>query len=158
MELGIQDIRTLIELVDASTIGEFEFESGDVRLQIKKQGMAVQPVYAAPVVQAPVSAPAPAPVAAPAAAAPTPAAEAPAAAKGHLVKSPMVGTFYRAPAPDAPAYVEVGTQVEVGQVLCIIEAMKLMNEIEAEVSGTIKSILVTNGEPVEFGQALFEIE
>lgn len=158
MELGIQDIRTLIELVDASTIGEISLESGDVRLQIKKQGVGAPVAYTAPVVAAPVSVPAPAPSPA---AAPAPTAEAPAAPAGkagHMVKSPMVGTFYRAPSPDAPAYAEVGAHVEVGQVLCIIEAMKLMNEIEAEVSGTIKSILVKNGEPVEFGQALFEIE
>lgn len=152
MELGIQDIRTLIELVDASSIGELSIESGEVRLQIKKQPLALG-VAPAPSLPAPLVAPTPVAPAAAAAVVPE------STGKPHsLVKSPMVGTFYRSSSPDAAAYVEVGAKVEVGQVLCIIEAMKLMNEIESEYAGTIKAILVKNGDPVEFGQALFEIE
>ncbi|MBO9541467.1 acetyl-CoA carboxylase biotin carboxyl carrier protein [bacterium] len=165
MELGITDIRALIELVDSSTIGEFTLESGSVRLQLKKAVAPQAAVIAAPapVAMAPVAAPvmaavpaaAPAPVAPAAPAAPVEAA--PSAAR-HVVKSPMVGTFYAAPSPDAKPYASIGDRVEAGQVLCIIEAMKLMNEIETEVAGTISKVLVKNGEPVEFGQPLFEIE
>jgi acetyl-CoA carboxylase biotin carboxyl carrier protein len=123
-------------------------------------------VHAAPVAPsvspAPVMAAAPVATAAPAVSAPAPAAPAPAAPAaqkpGHLVTSPFVGTFYRTPAPDQPAFVEVGTVVKKGQVLCIIEAMKLMNEIEADAAGKVAEILVENGQPVEFGQALFRIE
>ncbi|HEY9899978.1 MAG TPA: acetyl-CoA carboxylase biotin carboxyl carrier protein [Pantanalinema sp.] len=162
MELGISDIRSLIELVDSSSIGELTLESGSVRLQLKK-AVAPQPaVIAAPVqvAQAPVAAPvvaaAPAPAPAPAALA-APVEAAPSVAR-HVVKSPMVGTFYSAPSPDAKPYASVGDRVEAGQVMCIIEAMKLMNEIETEVAGTVSKVLVKNGEPVEFGQPLFEIE
>ena len=91
----------------------------------------------------------------PAAAAPAPAAEAPAGQEGHVVKAPMVGTFYRSPSPDAKAFVEVGQSVKEGDTICIIEAMKLMNEIEADASGVVKAILVENGQPVEYGQPLF---
>jgi acetyl-CoA carboxylase biotin carboxyl carrier protein len=115
----------------------------------------------APVVAAPVAAPLPvaASLGAPAAAAPAPAAEAPAAAPaGHIVKSPMVGTFYRAAQPGADPFVQVGSSVKEGDTLCIIEAMKLLNEIEADKTGTIKAVLVENGQPVEYGQPLFVIE
>ena len=164
MELGISDIRSLIELVDSSSIGELTLESGSVRLQLKK-AVAPQPAVIAAPVQAvvapvaPVVAAAPAIALAPAAAAPAPAPveAAPSVARG-VVKSPMVGTFYSAPSPDAKPYASVGDHVQAGQVLCIIEAMKLMNEIETEVAGTVSKILVKNGEPVEFGQPLFEIE
>lgn len=168
MELGITDIRALIELVDSSTIGEFTLESGSVRLQLKKAVAPQAAVIAAPapIVAAPVAAPvvaavpaaAPAPAVAAAPVAPAAAVEAAPSAARHVVKSPMVGTFYAAPSPDAKPYASVGDRVEAGQVVCIIEAMKLMNEIETEVAGTVAKILVKNGEPVEFGQPLFEIE
>ena len=115
-------------------------------------GMPPPPAYAPP----PAPAPAPAPVA-PAAAAPAPVAEAPAQSSAHVVKSPMVGTFYRSPSPTAAAFVEVGQTVRAGDVVCIVEAMKMMNQIEADKSGTIEAILVDNGEPVEFDQPLFSI-
>jgi len=151
--MDLRKLKKLIDLVEESGIAEIEVTEGEEKVRITRTTAAAAPVYAAP-------APAAAPVAAPASA---PAAAAPAAAPtardlSNAQKSPMVGTFYRAPGPNAAAFVEVGQQVKAGDTLCIIEAMKLMNEIEAEKSGTVKEILVENGTPVEFGEPLFIIE
>jgi acetyl-CoA carboxylase biotin carboxyl carrier protein len=149
--LGIVDLRklkTLIELVETSGIAELEIQEGEERVRITR---ALAPAGQTLMLQAPAAHPAPA-------AAPTPApppAEAPPEPTGHVVKSPMVGTFYRAASPGAKSFVEVGDTVKEGDTLCIVEAMKLMNEIEADASGVVKAILVENGQPVEFGQALF---
>ena len=151
--MDLRKLKKLIDLVEESGIAEIEVTEGEEKVRITRTTAAAAPVYAAP-------APAAAPVAAPAA---TPAAAAPAAAPAardlsNAQKSPMVGTFYRAPGPNSAAFVEVGQQVKAGDTLCIIEAMKLMNEIEAEKSGVIKEILVENGTPVEYGEPLFIIE
>lgn len=144
--MDLRKLKTLIDLVADSGIAELEITEGEGKVRIVKFSQSVQPVaYAAPEATAPVAA---APVAAPAA---------PAAPSGHAVKAPMVGTFYRAPNPGASPFVEVGQAVKEGEPLCIIEAMKLLNEIEADKSGVIKEILVENGEPVEYGQPLFII-
>lgn len=151
--MDLRKLKKLIDLVEESGIAEIEVTEGEEKVRITRTTAAAAPVYAAP---APAAT---APVAAPAA----PAAAAPAAAPAardlsNAQKSPMVGTFYRAPGPNAAAFVEVGQQVKVGDTLCIIEAMKLMNEIEAEKSGVVKEILVENGTPVEYGEPLFIIE
>ncbi len=148
--MDLRKLKTLIDLVAESGIAELEITEGEGKVRIVKFSQTTQPVAVAQ--PQPVQA-APAPAAATAAAAP---AE-PAAPAGHVVKSPMVGTFYRAPNPSSPPFVEVGATVAEGDALCIIEAMKLLNEIEADKSGVIKEILVENGEPVEFGQPLFVI-
>ena len=158
--MDLRKLKTLIDLVSESNISELEITEADGKVRIVKSDG--QPVVAAmPMMQAPqmVAAPvqAAAPVAAAAAAAPA-AAPAPAAETGHIVKSPMVGTFYRASSPNAKPFAEVGQQVKEGDPICIIEAMKIMNEIEADKSGTITKILIENGQPVEFGQALIIIE
>jgi acetyl-CoA carboxylase biotin carboxyl carrier protein len=150
--MDLRKLKTLIDLVSESNISELEITEAEGKVRIVKAGEAAPVQY----VQS-VAAPAPAP--APAAAAP--AAPAPAAAPvvtGHTVKSPMVGTFYRSSSPGAPAFVEIGAQVKEGQTLCIIEAMKILNEIEADKSGTVTQILGENGQAVEYGQALFIIE
>ncbi len=158
-------IERLIEALDDSSVDSLEIERGGTRVRLSK----TPPVTAAPVAMPGLAAaPPPAPPT-PASAAPAPAAEtaeAPAAGgesgstAGYLVvvNSPMVGTFYRSPAPDAPPYAEVGTRVAEGDTLCIIEAMKLMNELESEVSGTIVEVCVDNAQPVEFGQVLFRVD
>jgi acetyl-CoA carboxylase biotin carboxyl carrier protein len=153
--MDLRKLKKLIDLVEESGIAEIEVTEGEEKVRITRSlAAAPQALYAAP---APL-AHAPAPVAAaPVAAAPAPAA-APAADLGNAQKSPMVGTFYRAPSPASPAFVEVGQNVKAGDTLCIIEAMKLMNEIEAEKSGVVKAILVDNGQPVEYGEPLFIIE
>ena len=143
-----------MDWVEKSGIEEIEFTEGKEKVPITRTPAAAAPIYAAPAPAA--AAPVAAPAAAPAAAAP---AAAPAARDlSNAQKSPMVGTFYRAPGPNAAAFVEVGQQVKAGDTLCIIEAMKLMNEIEAEKSGVVKEILVENGTPVEYGEPLFIIE
>lgn len=152
--MDLRKLKKLIDLVEESGIAEIEVTEGEEKVRITRATAAPAPVYAAP---AHVAAPAPAPAAPAAAAAPAPAAPA-ARDLSNAQKSPMVGTFYRAPGPNATAFVEVGQQVKAGDTLCIIEAMKLMNEIEAEKSGTVKEILVENGTPVEFGEPLFIIE
>ena len=150
--MDLRKLKTLIDLVAESGIAELEITEGEGKVRIVKFSQTVQPqAYVAPVAAPAATAPAAAPVAASAA----PAAAA--AIFGHVVKSPMVGTFYRAPNPGAAPFVEVGQTVKEGQPLCIIEAMKLLNEIEADKSGVIKEILVENGEPVEYGQPLFVI-
>ena len=152
--MDIRKIKKLIELVEESGIAELEITEGEESVRINRYSNA--PVVAAPQQFAAPLAPAPA------AAAPTPeapvAAAAPAAPAGHQVLSPMVGTFYTAASPEAPAYVEVGSKVNVGDTLCIVEAMKMMNQIEADKAGVVKAILVANGEPIEFDQPLFIIE
>ena len=151
--MDLRKLKALIDLVEKSGIAELEITEGEEKVRIAKQGGAVPPqTYLHPVPPAPQAAPAPV------AAVPAPAeAAAPAEPEGHVVKAPMVGTFYRSSAPGAQAYVEVGQPVKEGDTLCIIEAMKLMNEIEADASGVIKAILVENGQPVEYGQPLFII-
>lgn len=152
--MDIRKIKKLIELVEESGITELEVQEEEGTVRISRAAPAVAPAaiqYAA----APV-APIAAPAAAPAAAAP---AEAPAAEiSGHQVRSPMVGTFYRSPSPEAKAFVEVGQTVKVGDALCIVEAMKMMNRIEADKAGVVKAILVNDGEAVEFDQPLIVIE
>ena len=151
--MDLRKLKKLIDLVEESGIAEIEVTEGEEKVRITRTTAAAAPVYAAP---APAAAPVAAPAAAPAAAAP---AAAPAARDlSNAQKSPMVGTFYRAPGPNAAAFVEVGQQGKAGDTLCIIEAMKLMNEIEAEKSGVVKEILVENGTPVEYGEPLFIIE
>lgn len=153
--MDLRKLKTLIDLVAESGITELEITEGDGTVRIVKSLPPTQPVMMAPQVQTVAAAPAAAP-AQPAAAA-APAAPAAPAIQGHAVKAPMVGTFYRSPNPGASPFVEVGQSVKEGDPLCIIEAMKLLNEIEAEKSGVIKEILVENGEPVEYGQPLFVI-
>ncbi|KNC93954.1 acetyl-CoA carboxylase biotin carboxyl carrier protein [Trabulsiella odontotermitis] len=155
--MDIRKIKKLIELVEESGIAELEISEGEESVRISRAPAAsafpmMQQAYATPVMQQPM---APAAVAAPAAA-----AEAPAKAEisGHIVRSPMVGTFYRTPSPDAKAFVEIGQKVNVGDTLCIVEAMKMMNQIEADKSGTVKAILVESGQPVEFDEPLVVIE
>lgn len=153
--MDLRKLKTLIDLVAESDIAELEVTEGESKVRIVKssampQGqMVMMPPAGVQQFSAP-AAPAAAP--APAAAAPAVAAE-----TGHVVKSPMVGTFYRSSAPGAPAFVEVGANIKEGDTLCIIEAMKLLNEIDADVSGVVTKILVENGQPVEFGQPLFVI-
>ncbi|HEY9017155.1 acetyl-CoA carboxylase biotin carboxyl carrier protein [Thiomicrospira sp.] len=154
--MDIRSIRKLIEIVEESNIAEIEIKEGEhtVRISRNKEPIIMQ---SAPMQQHQMQQMhAPAPAAAPASA--EEAAPAPAAETGQKITSPMVGTFYAAPSPDAADFVKVGQKVNAGDTLCIIEAMKIMNPIEAEVSGTIKQILVQNGDPVEFGQTLFIIE
>jgi acetyl-CoA carboxylase biotin carboxyl carrier protein len=158
--MDLRKLKTLIDLVAESGIAELEITEGEGKVRIVK---SLQPGMAAYMPQAAMQmAPVPmqtAPMAAPVAAAAAPAAaEQPAAVPGQVQKSPMVGTFYRSANPNSAPFVEVGASVKAGDPLCIIEAMKLMNEIEAEVTGTVKAILVENGQPVEYGQPLFVIE
>lgn len=152
--MDIRKVKKLIELLEESGIDELEIREGEESVRISRHSK--QPAF----MQQPVYAQAPAQAAAPAAAAPVPAeAAAPAAAKlnGTVVRSPMVGTFYRASGPTAANFVEVGQTVKKGDILCIVEAMKMMNHIEAEASGVIESILGENGQPVEYDQPLFTI-
>ena len=151
--MDLRKLKTLIELVEGSGIAELEISEGEERVRITRTVAASQQLVA-PVAQALVAA---APVTAAPVAAAAPAAAEPAAPEGHIVKSPMVGTFYRAASPGAKAFVDVGQNVNSGDTLCIIEAMKLLNEIDADQGGVIKAILVENGQPVEFGQPLFVI-
>jgi acetyl-CoA carboxylase biotin carboxyl carrier protein len=153
--MDIRKVKKLIELLEESNIDEIEIKEGEESVRISRNGAQANamaaPMYQAP---APAFAPQPAPVAPPIAA---PAAEPVVADNGHIIKSPMVGTFYRSPSPASPAFFEVGQSVKVGDVICIVEAMKMMNQIEADKAGTISAILVENGEPVEFDQPMFSI-
>ncbi|MDH5264222.1 MAG: acetyl-CoA carboxylase biotin carboxyl carrier protein [Betaproteobacteria bacterium] len=152
--MDLRKLKKLIDLVQESGIGELEITEGEERVRISRTGANAPVVMAAPAQMALAAVPgSPGGPSAPAAA-----PEAPAAPTGHTLKSPMVGTFYRTPSPGAPAFVEVGQVVTKGQTLCIIEAMKLLNEIESDAAGTVKAILVENGQPVEYGQPLFVIE
>jgi acetyl-CoA carboxylase biotin carboxyl carrier protein len=148
--MDIRKIKKLIEMLEESNLGEIEIKEGEESIRISRAGSA------APTAQ---WMQAPAPVAAPVAVAPVAAAPAaPSLPTGHMVTSPMVGTFYRSPSPSAASFVEVGSQVKVGDTLCIIEAMKILNTIESDKAGTVKAILKENGQPVEFGEPLFVIE
>lgn len=154
--MDIRKVKKLIELLEESGIAEIEIKEGEESVRISRSSS----ITAAPQVMAPMAAPvAAAPAAAPAAPVATPESPAAAAAPaGHTVKSPMVGTFYRAPAPGSKNFVEVGDSVSEGDTLCIVEAMKMMNQIDADKSGTIKAILVDDASPVEFDEPLFIIE
>jgi len=147
--MDLRKLKKLIDLVQESGIAELEITEGEEKVKIVKGG-AITVTSAAPPVALAASAPA---AAAPAA--PVPGSEPEPGQDGHVVKAPMVGTFYRSPSPDAKPFVEVGQAVKEGDTICIIEAMKLMNEIEADASGVVKAILVENGQPVEYGQPLF---
>jgi acetyl-CoA carboxylase biotin carboxyl carrier protein len=152
--MDLRKLKKLIDLVQESGIGEIEITEGEEKVRISRQSAAPAVMMAPQAMQAYIPGPgmpgaAPAMPAAPAA---------PPQPTGHNLKSPMVGTFYRAPSPGAPPFVEVGQAVSKGQTLCIIEAMKLLNEIESDAAGTVKAILVENGQPVEYGQPLFLIE
>jgi acetyl-CoA carboxylase biotin carboxyl carrier protein len=156
--MDIRKVKKLIELLEESNIDEIEIKEGEESVRISRN--SAQPMMAFPqtYMQPPMAAPAPAPVAA--AAAPATISDAPAAApatSGHAVLSPMVGTFYRSPSPTSASFVEIGQTVKVGDVLCIVEAMKMMNQIEADKAGVVEAILVENGEPVEFDQPLVTI-
>ena len=157
-----KEIKELIEFLIEKDIAEFEFERGDVKMRVKRP----QPI--APEVRYVTAVPQSAPVAMPVAVAPAVSPSAPAAASAasaaaaeeadlFIVKSPIVGTFYESPSPGSPAFISIGDRVEIGQVLCIVEAMKLMNEIESDAAGVIAKRLVSNGQPVEYGQPLFAI-
>jgi acetyl-CoA carboxylase biotin carboxyl carrier protein len=156
--MDLRKLKKLIDLVQESGIAELEITEGEEKVKIVKGGEAtVTPLTPSPAPAAPKPAQAAAPAAPAAAPAAAPvAAEAP-AVEGHVLKAPMVGTFYRSASPEAKAFVEVGQGVKAGETVCIIEAMKLMNEIEADATGVIKAILVENGQPVEYGQPLFII-
>jgi len=149
--MDLRKLKTLIDLVSESNVSELEITEAEGKVRIVKAGTAVFHQVAAPAMPVNVAAPA----LAPATAAPAAVPEVP---KGHTVKSPMVGTFYRASAPGAKSFVEVGSQVKEGDTICIIEAMKILNEIEADKAGTITQILCENGQAVEYGQPLFVIE
>lgn len=160
--MDLRKLKTLIDLVAESGIAELEITEGEGKVRIVKHTAPAPATYlpqpavavaSAPLQAAPMAA---APVAPPASAAPTPAE--PATPAGQVIKSPMVGTFYRSANPNSAPFVDVGSAVKAGDTLCIIEAMKLMNEIDAEITGTVKAILVENGQPVEYGQPLFVIE
>ena len=154
--MDLRKLKKLIDLVQESGIGEIEITEGEEKVRISRQAPAGPPmILASPGVQGMTFG---GPSQGMPAVGESAAAPAPAEPKGHSLKSPMVGTFYRAPSPGAPSFVEVGQAVTKGQTICIIEAMKLLNEIESDVSGTIKAILVENGQPVEYGQPLFVIE
>lgn len=148
--MDLRKLKTLIDLVSDSNVSELEITEAEGKVRIVKGGPAMVQAYQMPVAQA-----VPAPAAAPAAPA---AAPAPAAPSGHAVKSPMVGTFYRSASPGAKAFVEVGQTVKQGETVCIIEAMKILNEIETDKAGTVTQILCENGQAVEYGQPLFIIE
>ncbi len=149
--MDLRKLKTLIELVENSGIAELELTEGEEHVRISRNVAPSQQFYSAAPQQHIVAAAAPQAAAAPAAPAE------PAAPEGHVVKSPMVGSFYRAPSPGAKSFVDIGQTVNAGDTLCIIEAMKLLNEIETDKGGVIKAILVENGQPVEFGQPLFII-
>ena len=147
--MDLDQIKNLLEILKEQEVNEFTYETEALSLSVNFGAQVVQgmaPMMAAPQMAAPAAAAAAAP------------AEAPAVSPGVGIESPMVGTFYSAPSPEQPAFAKVGDKVAKGQTLCIIEAMKLMNEIEAEVGGTVLEILVENGQPVQFGQVLFKID
>ena len=156
--MDIRKVKKLIELLEESQVAEIEIHEGEesVRISRTPQGMQAMPMMQAmmPQMMAAPAAPAPAPAAAPVPAAPVAGETIP---EGHAVTSPMVGTFYEAPSPGAKPFVEIGQQVEAGDTLCIIEAMKMLNQIEADKAGKVTARLVENGQPVEFGQPLYVI-
>ncbi|MEQ9398566.1 MAG: acetyl-CoA carboxylase biotin carboxyl carrier protein [Longimicrobiales bacterium] len=161
--IDLEFLERLIHAIDESSLDSIEIERGGTRVRLSKSapGVPVSMVNATAAAPAPAAAPAaPAPAAAPAGVGAGMEAPAPPVNTSNLVdvESPMVGTFYRSPAPDAPAYVEKGKRIAKGDTLCIIEAMKLMNELESEVEGTIVEVLIENGQPVEYGQVLFRVD
>ena len=159
--MDIRKVKKLIELLEESGIDEIEIKEGEesVRISRNSHSVAAQPIaYQAPAPAPQPAAPAPAPAPAPQAAAPAAPEASEDEPEGSKLLSPMVGTFYRSPSPDAKSFVEVGQSVKAGDTLCIVEAMKMMNQIEADKAGTVRSILVENGSPVEFDQVLFVIE
>jgi len=158
--MDIRKIKKMIELLEESGIAEIEIKEGEETLRIARAlPSQPPPVYTAVVPPVAVAAAAaPAPAQAPATSAAAASAVPTARAGEHIVTAPMVGTYYSAPSPGAKNFLEIGDEVEIGQVMCIIEAMKMMNQIEAEKAGTVKAILVKNGEPVEFGQPLFIVQ
>lgn len=148
--MDIRKVKKLIELLEESGIDEIEISEGEESIRISRSSNKLSaPMQYAPQMMAAPAAPAPA--------APAPAPEAKKEISGHVVRSPMVGTFYSSPSPSSPAFAEIGSQVKKGDTICIIEAMKMMNQIEADKSGTIEAILAENGEPVEYDQPLFTI-
>lgn len=157
--MDIKYVKQLLELVEKSSVNEIELEEKGNKIRITKSPNIVaggSPMYAMPQMQQPMTIPV---ASAPVAAAPVVESKPNAAEKKyHEVKSPIVGTFYRQPSPDSPAYADVGTKVKQGSVLCIVEAMKLMNEIESDIAGTIVKVCIENAKPVEYGQVLFLIE
>ncbi len=151
--MDLRKLKTLIDLVSDSNVSELEITEAEGKVRIVKGGGAVMQAYAAPAPQAATAAPAQAVLEAPVGTVPAP----PAVAE-HVVKSPMVGTFYLSASPGAKPFVEVGDSIKAGETICIIEAMKILNEIEADKSGTVSRVLCENGQAVEYGQPLFEIE
>jgi acetyl-CoA carboxylase biotin carboxyl carrier protein len=152
--MDIRKIKKLIELLEESDLAEIEVQEGEESVRISRHGKAVQTVMGAQ----PMVAAAPAVQAPPVASADAGAATPPPAPKGHTITAPIVGSFYRSPAPGSPPFVEVGQRVNVGDTLCIIEAMKMLNQIESDKAGVVTAILVENGQPVEYGQPLFTVE
>ncbi|MEK7260074.1 MAG: acetyl-CoA carboxylase biotin carboxyl carrier protein [Pseudomonadota bacterium] len=155
--MDIRKVKKLIELLESSDVAEIEIKEGEEAVRISRISKAAPPQmhYMAPMQQAPAAAPAPAAQAhAPVAAAPEAESK---SLRGNVIKSPMVGTFYRSPSPSSPVFVEVGQHVKVGDVICIVEAMKMMNQIEADHAGVVEAILVEDGEPVEYDQPLITI-
>lgn len=152
--MDIRKVKKLIELLEESNIDEIEIKEGEESVRISRNTGSFPAYYAPPMAPAPIPAPAAAPAPAPAV---TASSEAEPVVNGHIVKSPMVGTYYKAASPGSPAFVEVGQNVKIGDVICIIEAMKMMNQIEADKAGTIEAILVEDGQPVEFDQPLVTI-
>lgn len=158
--MDLRKVRKLIELLEESGIAELEIKQGDDAVRISRYGQQAAPAPAQPQQPPPAAAPQPKGETQPQAEAETgpSSAESGPSSKGHEVCSPMVGTFYRAASPTAPPFVDVGQQVSEGDTVCIVEAMKMMNQIEADASGTVSAVLVENGEPVEYGQPLIVIE
>jgi acetyl-CoA carboxylase biotin carboxyl carrier protein len=150
--MDIRKVKKLIELLDESNVAEIEIHEGEESVRISRHGSGAPQLYM------PAAAPAPAPAAAPSAAAQPAAPSGPDFDDASVARSPMVGTFYRSPSPGAKAFVEEGQQVKVGDILCIIEAMKILNQIESERAGVVTKIMVDNGQPVEYNQPLFVIE
>lgn len=152
--MDLKQIKKILDLISESEVNEVSIEEGDFKIKVKKTGTVEQVTYSQPLPPAPVAQPA-----APASsAAPTQETTAAPAASGETVKSPIVGTFYEAASPDSDPFIKVGDKVKKGQTLCIIEAMKIMNEIESEFSGTVKEIIISDATPVEFDQPLFIIQ
>ncbi len=149
--MDIRKVKKLIELLEASDVAEIEIHEGEESVRISRIGSST------PAMVMPAAAPAPAPAAAPAVADNDAAPAEDAEPEGHIIRSPMVGTFYRAPSPTSKPFVEEGSKVSAGDTLCIIEAMKILNQIESDIAGTVQKILVENGQPVEYNQPLFVI-
>lgn len=156
--MKIEEIKTIVKLMSENDLTEFKIESEDMTLCMKRGARQVAPVVTQAILPAPPPAPAPAASSAIPAAAPAPVEAADKKDKSKIIESPIVGTFYRSNAPGAESFVKVGSKVDAETTVCIVEAMKVMNEIKAEKNGVIKEILIENGQPVEFGQALFILE